>query len=171
MNKHKGLAILAATAIIISACTTALPASNTNDDSSDDLANVNTNESTELEFTGVIEEIAESTITVNGQQISVSEDILATLGLLVGDTVKVEVETDDDGNVTAVKVEIISLGNDNTNDDNGNINDDSMNENENENENDNTNSSSSNSNTNANSNDDSWDDNGGDDDDDDGDDD
>jgi len=167
MNKHKGLVILAVTAIIISACTTALPASNTNDDSADDLANINTNESTELEFTGVLEEIGDSTITVNGQQISVSEDVLATLGLLVGDTIKVEVESDDDGNVTAVKIEIISLGNENTNDDNGNINDDSMNENEN----DNTNSSSSNSNTNANSNDDSWDDNGGDDDDDDGDDD
>ena len=66
------------------------------------------------EFTGIVEAIEEDQITVDGQVITVSPEILASGSFTVGDTVEVEASTDENGDLVAESVE---LHNDDSNDD------------------------------------------------------
>ncbi|MBK8782237.1 MAG: hypothetical protein IPO22_10615 [Anaerolineales bacterium] len=90
--------VLALTAMLISACGAAAPATETS-------AGADKAQASLVEFTGVIESINGDQWTVGGKVIVVDPAVLRDGPYQVGDTVKVEVEVQTDGSAVVTRVE------------------------------------------------------------------
>ena len=120
-----------------------------------------------IEFTGIVEAIEGDQVTVDGQVITVSPEILASGGFSVGDTVEVEATADENGVLVADAIALEDSSDDSNANDNSNDNDDDdSNANDNSNDDDDD-DDDSNANDNSNDDDDDDDDSSDDDDDDD----
>jgi hypothetical protein len=139
-------------ALVFSACTTAAPAMNDNQNEAM-VENTNANDDSAYELEGVIESLDGDTWVVAGKTVFVNASVLGSAVFAAGDSVKVKGALNDDGTVTALEVELLASANVNSNDANSNAdNSNSANSND-----ANSNSSSSNANSNtssSNSNDD-----------------
>jgi len=102
----------------------------------------------EVAFTGTVEAIGASEITVSGQIVAIDAKTILDPNVKVGDIVKVEASVSDTGAVLALTIE--SSSPDDTTTNSGNTNDDNTNSG-NTNTNDNSNTSNDNTNSNDNS--------------------
>ncbi len=141
--------VLVLGAYLLSACTGTAPSQ------SSDPAKAQKVDSSEVVFTGIVEEINGDQWTVNGQAVVIDSLTALDANIKVGDTVKVEASVLQDGSVVAVKIESSGADDANSNSSNdnsgnandGNVNDANTNSDDNSNVNDN-----SNDNTNGNGN-------------------
>jgi acyl-CoA hydrolase len=101
----------------------------------------------EVAFTGTVEAINASEITISGQVVSIDSNTTLDPSIKVGDIVKVEGQVSETGTVLALQVE--SFGADDSNTNSGNENDDNSNSNANTNSNDNSNTGNTNNNDNG----------------------
>src|SRR5512141_3180953 len=98
-NRSGVLSIALIAAYILSAC------SGVSVQSSSDPVGGGKGLAEEVAFTGIVEALGSSEITVSGQTVSIDTSTMVGPNIQVGDTVKVEAQVSDTGVVLALKVE------------------------------------------------------------------
>ena len=146
INRFKLLSIVLLLAYLLSACSGVSPQSG-------NPVGGGKPQAKEVAFTGTVQAVSGSEITVSGQVVAIDARTVLDPNIKVGDIVRVEAQVTESGAVIALTVESSSVSDDATNSNDGNANDDNANTNtgdDNTNSSDNTNGDD---NTNSNDND------------------
>jgi hypothetical protein len=104
INRFKLMSIILIAAYLLSAC------SGLSVQSPRDAVSSGKGLAQEVAFTGTVESLGPSEITVNGQTVSMDAKTMVDPNIKVGDTVKVEAQVSDTGAVLALKVESFGAG-------------------------------------------------------------